>query len=466
MTGLSYVKHLKRKGNCMKIRVAILDQDQNYQNRVLVALREKCYNKLEVFPCNGSNDILNVINTYNINVIAINSTINCDVSEIPENCAVIYLTETKSEAGTEDIPTMCKYQKVSDICRTLYDLGNEYPKILEAKKEAERKAEEERLEAERRAEEERKRLEAERLEAERKAEAERLEAERRAEEERKRLEAERLEAERKAEEERLEAERKAAEEERERLEAERKAEEEKIIARRSYPDIYSFISASGRDGSTSASIAFGRGDFGENYNILYLDFKQFSTMRRFFNVKDRQVSFSEILEKAAKNELTVEDLENAIITDENNGVDFINNTDCAFELVMLGEKGFETLFNKIGEMVKYDIIIINLESAISKLNFSVINSSRKVIFVGSGLQDSNQNIERTVNVIRRYDEINDTHNVNKINILYNKFVNRSCSVLKLENVNVLGNLGVIKEKTEMRVIERMSKMAVLRQIVE
>lgn len=391
----------------MRIRVAILDKDQNYQNRLLEALREKFYNKLEVFLCNDSSDVLNAFESHDVNVLAINHMCKCDISETPESCVVIYLTETKLEEDIDSIPTMCKYQKVSDICKTLYDLGNNHLKILEAKKEAERRAEEERLEAERKAEEERIRQE-----------------------------------------------------------EEKKAEEERIAARRSNPDIYAFISAGREEGSTSASIAFAMSRFGTNCNVLYLDFKQFSGMERFFDVRDKMVSFSEILEKAVKNELTVKDLEEAIVTDEDNEFDLIINTKCAFELVMLGENGFESLINKIREMVRYDIVIINLDSGVSQLNLSVINAARKVIFVGNGTENSNDNIERTVNVIIRYDEVNDTNNVNKVNILYNRFVNRNCSVLRLDNVDVLGNLGVIKEKTEIRVIERMSNMSAIRQIVE
>lgn len=443
----------------MRIRVAILDQDQNYQNRVLVALRERYCETLEVFPCNGGDDILSVVETHDIQVLAINYMLKCDTSEIPERCAIIYLTETKADKEINGIPAMCKYQKVGKLYKTLYHLGRDYDKMLAAKKEAERKAEEERLEAERKAEEERKRLEAERLEAERKAEEERLEAERKAE-------AERLEAERKAEEERLEAERKAAEEERIRLEAERKAEEERIAARRSNPDIYAFVSAGSREGSTTASIAFSKNDFGADYRVLYLDLKQFSSMRRFFDVRETQVSFSEVLSKAAKEELTVEDLEKAILYDEDICVDFINNTDCAFELVMLGNDGFRNLFQKIGEMGKYDVVIMNLESAISQMNFSVMNAAKKVIFVSSGSQDSNNNIERNVTMIRRYDELNETENIGKVNILYNRFSRRNSTVLRLDGVNIVGNIDVIKEKTEMKVIETMSKLAVFRKIVE
>lgn len=431
----------------MKIRVAILDQDQNYQNRVLVALRERFARKLQVFPCNNKADILNEIETHEIKVFAINKMIDYNISQIPEECAVVYLSEVKVSGDIDGTPAICKYQKVSDIASQLFEIGNNHDQVLQEKKEAERKAEEERLEAERKAEEER------------------LEAERKAEEEKKRLEEERLEAEKKAEEERLEAEKKAAEEEQKRLEEEKKAEEERLAKKRSNPDVYAFVSSQSREGSTSASIAFALSHAIKG-NVLYIDLKQFSSMRRFFNINDTQMTFSELLTKAANGDVTGEDVEKCISTDVALGVDFINNTDCAFEIVMMGEAGFANLIKAIGEMVRYDAVIINLESAISQLNFSVINAAEKVIFVGSGLQDSNSNLERTVGLIRKYDEVNETENINKVNILYNKFVNRNCNVLNIDNVKVLGTLGIIKEKTEMRVIETMSKNTVFNEIIE
>lgn len=432
----------------MQIRVAILDQDQNYQNRVLVALREKFSKKLQVFPCNSTEDVLSVIEAHEVKVFAINKMINYDISQIPEECAVVYLSELKSVKEEDGTPVVCKYQKVKDIASELYNIGKNYDKLLAEKKEAERKAEEERLEAERKAEEER------------------LEAERKAEEERRKAEEERLEAERKAEEERLEAERKAAEEEQKRLEEERKAEEERIREKRRTPDVYAFISAGNSEGSTTTGISLGIANADSKTNILYLDFKQFSTMRRFFDVSRTDVPFSAILTKAASGELTKEDLEKAIITDMKFGFDFINNEDCAFELVMYLENGFQKLYETIGELEKYDIIIVNLESAISKINFSVLDVAKKVIFVGSGLPDSNKNIERNIEIIKKYDEVNDCSYVEKTNILYNRFVNRNCSVLHLSGVNVIGEINVIKEKTEQRVLDTMSKMAIFGQIVE
>ena len=367
----------------MQIRVAILDQDQNYQNRVLVALREKFSKKLQVFPCNSTEDVLSVIEAHEVKVFAINKMINYDISQIPEKCAIVYLSELKSVKEEDGIPVVCKYQKVKNIAGELYNIGKNYDKLLAEKKEEERKAEEERIREKRRT-----------------------------------------------------------------------------------PDVYAFISAGNSEGSTTTGISLGIANADDNTNILYLDFKQFSTMRRFFDVSRTDVPFSDILTKAANGELTKEDLEKAIITDMKFGFDFINNEDCAFELVMYLENGFKKLYETIGELENYDIIIVNLESAISKISFSVLDVAKKVIFVGSGLPDSNKNIERNIEIIKKYDEVNDCSYIEKTNILYNRFVNRNCSVLHLSGVNVIGEINVIKEKTEQRVLDTMSKMAIFGQIVE
>lgn len=432
----------------MKIRVAILEKDQNYQNRLLVALRERYFDRIEVFPCNTPGDVPGIIESHDIKVFAVNQMIDFDMSQIPEECAVVCLTELKTNEVIKGHFTVCKYQRVSNICKQLVQIGENYDKILEKKREEERKALEEKLERERREEEER------------------IKREKEAEEERQRLEQERLERERKEEEERLAAEKAREEEERKRIEEERRAEEERIRARRSNPAIYAFISAGSREGSSSVSAACAFSSMQKYYNILYLDFKQFSSMGRFFDIQETEVKYSEILSKAVKGELTAEDVLKSIITDKRTGLDYINNTDCAFELAMLGSDGFSNLLKAIGELVKYDVIIINMESSMSRMNYSVIREAEKVIFVGNGLADSNKRIEMTVDAIRKYDAVNSTEVIKKVNILYNKFVNRNCAVLNLDDVNVIGGIPVIKEKTDTKVMESMAKMIVFDQIIE
>lgn len=439
----------------MKIRVAILEQDHNYQNRLLVALRERFWNKIEVFPCNTTADVLGVIETHEVKVFAINQAFDMDFSQIPQSCAVVILTETKDDKAGDGQFAVCKYQKVSDICSELVKIGTNHEKWLAKKLEEERKAEEERLERERM------------------AEAERLKREREEEEERQRLEQERLERERREEEERIAAEKARAEEERKRLEEERLAEEERIKERRSNPDIYVFISGGSREGSTMTSISAAANGVNKYANILYLDLKQFSNMSRFFSSANSGAVYAEALAKARLGEIAVEDVEKCIYVDGSTGINYICNSECTYELGMLGCAGFDNLMRIIGEMVKYDIIVVNMDSLMTELTYHVAAMAKKVIFVSSGLPESNSRLERNIASLRKYDEENETVIVNGTSILYNKFVNKSLmssspfsTVLKIDGIKVLGEIPVIKEKNEKKMLDSMIKLPVFAQIIE
>lgn len=432
----------------MKIRVAILEKDQNYQNRLLVALRERYFDKIEVFPCNSPADVLGVIETHEIKVFAVNEMIELDLSAIPQECAVVILTEFKTDETVKGYTSICKYQRVSELCRQLIQIGKDYDKMLEKKREEEFRALEEQRERERKEEEER------------------LRREREEEEERQRLEQERIERERREEEERIAAAKAREEEERQRIEEERRAEEERIKARRSVPDIYVFISADSRDGSSTISTSCAINNMVKGYNILYLDFKQFSKMQRFFEIEDLEIGFGDVLAKAEKGELTAKDLEKSIVRDDRTGLNYINNIDCGFELAMLGSEGFSNLYKTIGELVKYDIVVINMDSIVSQMNYSVFRDAKKIVFVGSGLADSNNHIVKTVDAIRKYDLIYSTDVIKKVKILYNKYVNKNCTTLNLGDVEVIGGIPVVKEKTDNKVMESITKMSVLSHIIE
>ena len=198
----------------MKINVALLEQDLNYQNRLVVAFREKFSEHIEIFQCNAHN-VTGIIEEHDIKVLAMSQGYDVDLSAVPEQCGIVVLTDNKTDEFVGDYMALCKYQKVSDIGKQLYYIGTNYDKILAERKEKQRIEEEERKERERIAEEERLRKE----EEERK--------------ERERLEKERLEREKKEEEERIAAEKARQEEERKRLLEEQKAREERIRARRS-----------------------------------------------------------------------------------------------------------------------------------------------------------------------------------------------------------------------------------------
>lgn len=134
----------------MKCKVVILEQDQNYQNRLLVALHEKSAALLDVIPCSEPSDILKCIELHHPDLLVINERIDYDLSEIPEDCAVACFTEFRTAEKVRNKPAVCKYQKVKDISSCFLEIAQEYKAVLAVKREEEQKAAAERIAARRR----------------------------------------------------------------------------------------------------------------------------------------------------------------------------------------------------------------------------------------------------------------------------------------------------------------------------
>lgn len=438
--------HLGKEICVMKCKVVILEQDQNYQNRLLVALREKFQGIVEVIPCHNQSEILTMIETHQPDLFVINERIDFDLAEIPEECATACFTEFRTADKVKDKPAICKYQKVKDISSQLIEIAEDYKEVLKVKREEEKKAEEERLERERKAEEER-------LERERQAEEERLERERQQEEERKlREQQEREEEERRKEEERI------------RLEEEQKAEAERIAARRRNPEVLVFLSAQEGNGSATAAAACALNAAERGLHILCIHIRPLKSTGDIFTKSDADITISEFIGLANREELTVEHLAQAVSTDES-GVDSIGSGDEAIVMAELEKKGFLQLLSRIGEAVQYDAVVLNIDFSLNSVILEALKSAAKIVIVGNGFAESNARIEAYIGALKKYDERNETSVSDNISILYNKFINRKCTMLSIPGVDVIGGANNLDGSNSRAVSVNMAKMMVFKQLI-
>lgn len=419
----------------MKYKIVILEQDQNYQNRLLVALREKFSDAMDVIPCYNPSEILKFIELHEPDLFVINERIEFDLSEIPEDCAVVCFTEFRTADKVKNKPAVCKYQKVKDISFQLLEITEDYKEVLKVKREEEQKAE------------------AERLEQERKAEEERLERERKAEEEQRLKEQqEREEEERRREEERI------------RLEEEQKAEAERIAARRRNPEVLVFLSSQEGNGSATAAAACAMNAAERGLYILRLNIRPLKHMNDIFIKTAEDKNLLELVELANREELAAERLEQEIVKDES-GVDYLDSGSEDVMMAALEKKGFLHILSRIGEIAKYDAIVLNIDSSLNAVTMEALKSAAKIVVVGNGTEASNTGIETYLNGLKRYDELNQTSVTEHISILYNKFINRKCTMLSIPGVNVIGGVNHLDGANPRMVSVNMAKMMIFKSLI-
>ena len=120
----------------MKIRVAIFDQDQEYQSRLAETLQKNYPEKLEVFTCSSVESIPDTVSQNDVQLLAVSQGTELDVTQLQDKCAVVSLVETKvnkeiTADNIFDVPEVGRYQSINDIARALYVYGNSYKDIFE-----------------------------------------------------------------------------------------------------------------------------------------------------------------------------------------------------------------------------------------------------------------------------------------------------------------------------------------------
>lgn len=109
----------------MRIRLAILEQDAVYLNRLESAFNVKYADKLEIYSFTDRDIALQSLREKKIDVFLANETFDIEETELPSNCGFAYLVETADIETIKNTVAVCKFQKAELIYRQVLGLFSE-----------------------------------------------------------------------------------------------------------------------------------------------------------------------------------------------------------------------------------------------------------------------------------------------------------------------------------------------------
>ena|GEM_PF-53590 len=115
-------KHEERKYETMKIRLAIVDSDSSYQNRLVNALNNKYQESLEVHAFSNRESLLAALDTIKADVLIADASFELDATTLPGNCCFAYMTDDRGITAFKGQHAIGKYQKVDSIYNRIMDL--------------------------------------------------------------------------------------------------------------------------------------------------------------------------------------------------------------------------------------------------------------------------------------------------------------------------------------------------------
>jgi len=103
----------------MKIKLAILDSDRNYLEKMRSAFVRRYSDEIEFYLFTAKLAALEALSTSRIDVFLFNKSIDISPEEIPGNCLYAYLSDVSGIDSYNDRPVICKFQRMDLIYKQI-----------------------------------------------------------------------------------------------------------------------------------------------------------------------------------------------------------------------------------------------------------------------------------------------------------------------------------------------------------
>ena len=109
----------------MKIKLALLDQDQNYLNRIVSAFSMKYADKFEIYSFTSCETAIAIIDKARIDVLVASDAFDLDLSLLPKRCGFAYFVNSPDVDTYKDQRAICKFQKADLIYKQILSIYSE-----------------------------------------------------------------------------------------------------------------------------------------------------------------------------------------------------------------------------------------------------------------------------------------------------------------------------------------------------
>ena len=107
----------------MRIKLALLENDANYLNRIVTVFSTKYADNFEIYSFTDDQVALSSLDNAKIDVLVASDVFDIDVSKLPNRCGFAYFVDSLDINMKNDQRAICKFQKADLIYRQRQGIG-------------------------------------------------------------------------------------------------------------------------------------------------------------------------------------------------------------------------------------------------------------------------------------------------------------------------------------------------------
>ncbi|MCD7801597.1 MAG: hypothetical protein LUH09_01590 [Clostridiales bacterium] len=109
----------------MRVRLAILDGDKNYLNRIVSVFTTKYADSLQVYSYSDYQTAVKALESIRAHIFLVSASIEVDPGSLPAHCSLAYFVDMPGIAMYKGYPAVCKFQKLDLIYKQVLNLYTE-----------------------------------------------------------------------------------------------------------------------------------------------------------------------------------------------------------------------------------------------------------------------------------------------------------------------------------------------------
>lgn len=109
----------------MKIKLAILEKDQSYLNRIVSVFGTKYSDKFQIYSFTDPDVAFSTLETAKIEVMVASDTFEIDMEKLPKRCGFAYFVDSPDIETLNGQRTICKFQKADLIYKQILSIFSE-----------------------------------------------------------------------------------------------------------------------------------------------------------------------------------------------------------------------------------------------------------------------------------------------------------------------------------------------------
>ena len=353
----------------MRIKLAILERDQSYLNRIVSVFSTKYSDKFEIYSFTNPEVALSTLDNAKIDVLVANDAFDIDVSKLPKRCGFAYLVDSMDVETVNNQRAIAKFQKVDLIYKQVLSIYSENAGSVSGLKLGDDSA--------------------------------------------------------------------------------------KIIA---------FQSVSGGCGGSTMAAACALHFAAQGKKTLYLNLEKFGSSDSFFSAEG-QFDMSDIIFalKSKKTNLALK-LESCVKQDPR-GVYFYSQSKIALDMLELSADDILRLINELKLTGSYNYIVLDVDFSFDKDVIEILRQAHSIVWVSDGSDISNVKLFRSYNALVTMEQDADSPLVNRLLLLYNKFSNKTSTILENIGIKNIGGNPRFEHATTKMVIEQVYKKELFDKLV-